>query len=104
MKMLKITNLQARRFLLAYHGLGASFEFAGKPGILDYIQRVGSIQFDALNIIGRNPELVLQARIADFAPPMLHELLYRERRLLDGSAFVRLHMCYNISILRQNVT
>jgi uncharacterized protein len=33
---------------------------------------------------GTSPELVLQARVAGFRPHMLNELLYRDRRLLDG--------------------
>ena len=82
--ILKITKQQARRFILAYQGLGPTYQFSGKQGVLDYIRRVGCIQFDALNIVGRNPELVLQARVPDFKPEMLNELLYRERRLLDG--------------------
>ena len=81
---MKITKQQARRFVLAHQGLGTSGEFSGKKGVLDYIRRVGCIQFDALNIVGRNPELVLQARVPDFRSAMLYELLYEERWLLDG--------------------
>lgn len=56
----------------------------GKLGILNFIHRVGCIQFDPLNIVGRNPELVLQARVSDFQPRMLQELLYEDQKLLDG--------------------
>jgi uncharacterized protein len=80
----KLTNRQARRFILAQHGLGSGYVFKGKSGILDYIRRVGCIQFDPLNIVGNNPELVLQARVMDFKPEMLQELLYEDRELLDG--------------------
>jgi uncharacterized protein YcaQ len=83
-RYIAITNRQARRFLLAHHGLGSGYDFKGKSGVLDYIQRVGSIQFDPLNIVGNNPELVLQARVMDFEPEMLQELLYEDRELLDG--------------------
>ncbi len=79
-----ITKEQACRFLLAYQGLGSSFALEGKPGILNYIHRVGCIQFDPLNIVGHNQELVLQSRIIDFRPEMLYELLYRDRQLIDG--------------------
>lgn len=82
--MISITKEQARRFLLMYHGLWPSFEFKGKKGIVDYIRRVGCIQFDPLNIAGFNHELVLQARIKDFKPAMLQELLYKDHSLLDG--------------------
>ena len=79
-----ITKAHARRFLLAYQGLWPPDAFQGKPGILDYIRRVGCIQFDPLNIAGHNPELVLQARVEGFRPAMLKELLYEERKLIDG--------------------
>ncbi len=84
MESMTITKTQARRFLLAHQGLGPPQGLTGKEGILDHIRRVGCIQFDPLNIAGRNADLVLQARIAEFRPAMLSELLYQDRRLLDG--------------------
>lgn len=84
MKPLSITKEHARRFLVLHHGLRLPYEFKGKPGVLGYIKRVGCIQFDALNIVGRNPELVLQSKVQSFRPEILDELLYKERRLLDG--------------------
>ncbi len=84
MKTIKISNKQARRFLLAHQGLRPPYEFEGKAGILDFISRVGCIQFDPLNIVGHNPELVLQSRVNGFRPSMLQELLYKDRKLVDG--------------------
>lgn len=81
---MKITQQQARRFILAHQGLWPTHRFTGKEGILDYIRRVGCIQFDPLNIAGHNQELVLQARIPGFRPDMLRELLYQDRKLVDG--------------------
>jgi uncharacterized protein YcaQ len=83
-KKIIITKQQARSFMLSYQGIGPPFEFQGKSGILEYIRRVNCIQFDPLNIAGHNQELVLQARIEGFQPHMLQELLYRERKLIDG--------------------
>jgi uncharacterized protein YcaQ len=80
---LTITKQQARRIILAHQGLWPPHELEGKPGVLDIIRRVGCIQFDPLNIVGRNPDLVLQARVADFSPEMLEELLYEDRRLVE---------------------
>lgn len=82
--MLTLTKSQARRFLLTHHGLWGAATYQGKPGILDFIRRVGCIQFDPLDIVGHNSELVLQARLPDFLPEMLYDLLYEERQLLDG--------------------
>ena len=84
MEKLTLTNQQARRFILAHQGLWPPCALEGKSGVLDYIRRVGCIQFDPLNIVGHNPELVLQSRISDFRPVMLQELLYKDRRLLDA--------------------
>lgn len=84
MSTITLTQFQARRFMLAQQGLWPPYAQPGKAGILAYIQRIGCIQFDPLNIVGRNPELVLQARIADFRPALLQELLYIDRQLLDG--------------------
>jgi uncharacterized protein YcaQ len=81
---LTLTYRQARRFLLAYQGLWPPRAWHGKDGVLAYIRRVGCIQFDPLNIVGRSPELALHARVADFRPAMLDELLYQDRGLLDG--------------------
>jgi uncharacterized protein YcaQ len=80
-----LTKQQARRFALAHQGLWPPHKFEGKHGIVNYIRRVGCIQFDPLDIVGHNSELVLQARVADFAPEMLQDLLYQDRKLVDGS-------------------
>jgi uncharacterized protein YcaQ len=79
-----ITRQQACDFILSYQELYPPRKLKGKEGILYYINKVGSIQFDPLNIIGRNPELVLQSRVHDYKPELLEELLYRDRLLLDG--------------------
>ena len=84
MEMFTITKRQARRFILVHQGLWPPYESQGKAGILEFIHRVGCIQFDPLNIVGRNPELVLQARVSGYRPAMLQELLYADRKLLDG--------------------
>lgn len=81
---ISITKDVARRFLLTYHGLSSPGFSEGKNGIMEYLGRVGCIQFDPLNIVGHNQELVLQSRIFDFRPVMLEELLYKDRKLIDG--------------------
>jgi uncharacterized protein YcaQ len=84
MDAITISKQEARRFILSHQGLWPPHQLHGKSGILDHIRRVGCIQFDPLNMAGNNPELVLQARVADFQPLMLQELLYKDRVLLDG--------------------
>jgi len=84
MDAIQITKTQARRFMLKYHGLYGKRLHRGKIGILEYIRKVGCIQYDPLNIVGHNQELVLQSRIDGFNPAMLRELLYDDRLLVDG--------------------
>ena len=51
---------------------------------MDLFRHLGCIQFDPIDIVGRNPDLVLQSRIADYRPSLLEELMYGERRLYVG--------------------
>ena len=81
---LKLTRLQARRFLLAHQSLWPPRKLKGKQGIIEFVRSVGAIQFDPINVVGRNADLVLQSRVSGYKPEMLHELLYRDHVLLDG--------------------
>lgn len=81
--IIHISKHEAARFLLAYHFLLPPRSLEGKKGILKIIKKFGCIQFDPINIVGRNPELVLQARIKDFRQEMLDQLLYTDHRLMD---------------------
>lgn len=53
----------------------------GEESVLRVVGHLGSLQFDPLEIAGRNHDLVLQARIAGYRREMADALLY-ERRLL----------------------
>jgi uncharacterized protein YcaQ len=79
-----LTQAQARRFLLAHQGLQTPAPYHGKAGALAFIRHVGCIQYDPLNVVGHNSDLVLQARLADYQPELLRQLLYHDRLLLDG--------------------
>lgn len=81
--MREITKVQARQFLLIKQGLLGSYRFAGKAGAYDYIRQAGCIQFDPVDVCGKNAELTLQSRVKGFRKTMLEELLYRDRLLVD---------------------
>ncbi|MDR6879526.1 DNA glycosylase AlkZ-like family protein [Bacillus sp. 3255] len=81
--MIQLTNSQARQFLLLKHGLLGEYQFAGKQGVLDFVRQVGCIQYDPIDVCGKNAELVLQSRIKGFTKNMLNELLYQDRSLVD---------------------
>lgn len=50
---------------------------------MDFVGQAGCIQYDPINICGRNAELTLQSRVKDFTKEMLYSLLYEDRMLLD---------------------
>lgn len=79
-----ITASQAKGFLLRYQYLDNAKHLRGDEGIIEYIKRVGCIQFDPLNIVGRNADLVLQSRIKGYKATDLESLLYDKRTLIDG--------------------
>lgn len=67
-----------------HHGLWPPRALTGKEGILSLIQHLACIQYDPVNVVGRNPDLVLQSRILDYRPQFLDQLLYQDRVLIDG--------------------
>lgn len=83
MEKIYFTKKQARQFLLLKHGLLGDCRFAGKEGILAFVRQAGCIQFDPVDVCGRNADLVLQSRIKGYKKTMLYELLYTDRKLVD---------------------
>ena len=78
-----ITKQQAAQFILAKQGLIGRYRFIGKTGAYDYVRQAGCIQFDPVDVCGKNAELTLQSRVKGFQKSMLRELLYEDRKLVD---------------------
>jgi uncharacterized protein YcaQ len=83
MEKIALTKSQARRYLIAYHFLQDDARLNSDDAIVDYVRKVGCIQFDPLDVVGRNPDLVLQARSPCYKKGDVEKLLYRDRRLFD---------------------
>lgn len=83
MTNIQLTKKEARQFLLLKHGLLGDYRFIGKSGALSFIRQAGCIQFDPIDVCGKNAELVLQSRVKGFTKDMLYELLYIDRSLVD---------------------
>lgn len=81
--MIQLTNRQARQFLLLKQGLLDEHIFIGKQGAFDFVRQAGCIQFDPVDACGKNAELTLQSRVKGFTKKTLHELLYKDRLLVD---------------------
>lgn len=83
--MLRITKEDACRFILSRQGLLGTYRFVGKEGVLQYIRQAGCIQYDPVDVCGKNAELTLQSRVKGFTRSMLADLLYVDRLLVDYS-------------------
>jgi hypothetical protein len=81
--MTALTKTQAREFILAKQGLLGNYRFSGKKGAYDYVRQAGCIQYDPVDVCGKNAELTLQSRVKGFRKSMLSELLYKDRLLVD---------------------
>jgi uncharacterized protein YcaQ len=84
MGKINLSKKQLRKFLIIYQGLYTPKPFQGCDGIKEYIKRVGCIQYDSLNVVGRNIDLMLQSRIDNYKTHMLYKLMYEDRVLIDG--------------------
>ena len=70
--------------LCRYHNLDGAELLCGKRGVEKIMQRIHSIQYDPLNVVARNADLVLQARVKDYSESVLYDILYKEHKLIDG--------------------
>lgn len=81
--MAELTKTMAREFILAKQGLLGGRRFSGKEGAFAFVRQAGCIQFDPVDVCGKNAELTLQSRVKGFEKTMLAELLYKDRLLVD---------------------
>lgn len=78
-----LTLQQARNFILAHQGLLGDYKFKGSQGVLAFVEQAGCIQYDPIDICGRNSELVLLSRVKNYRKATLSDLLYERRELID---------------------
>src|SRR5436189_769227 len=80
-----VTADAARRFLVARHFLAPARSLAGGlDGVFEVFRKFGSIQFDPIAVAGRNHDLVLHARVADYEPAWC-DLLYERREIFEAT-------------------
>ena len=81
---LHIAAAVARRFFVTRHLLAPPRSLPARPeSVMTFFDRFGTIQFDPLDITGRNHDLVLQARIAGYRREWTDALLYESRDLFE---------------------
>ncbi len=76
--VLTLSKADARRLTANYHFT--------RTDIKGVFERLGSVQYDPLNPVGRNHDLVLQARVPDYEVGAWEEVAYRvgERSIYDA--------------------
>jgi uncharacterized protein YcaQ len=80
-----ISRAVARRFLAIRHFLAPPRSLPPSPdSVMAVVDRIGSLQFDPLEVAGRNHDLVLLARIAGYRREWTDRLLYEERELFEA--------------------
>lgn len=84
MKIKLYSREEARHMLCRYHNLDDAESLSGEIGVETIMRRIHSIQYDPLNVVARNADLVLQARVKDYKESFLYNLLYKEHRMVDG--------------------
>ncbi|HEX3265051.1 MAG TPA: crosslink repair DNA glycosylase YcaQ family protein [Candidatus Limnocylindrales bacterium] len=79
-----VSAAAARRFLVLRHLLAPPRSLPPEPeSVLRVVDRLGSLQFDPLEVAGRNHDLVLLARIRGYQREWTDHWLYEDRRLYE---------------------
>ena len=73
---LHISREQARRFLALYHFTPTD--------LMGTIERLATVQYDPLNPVGRNPDLVFQARVPGYQVDDWQKVAYTDRMIYDA--------------------
>src|SRR5258706_16332338 len=73
---IQISREHARRFLATYH-----FRPTDIAGVVD---RLRTVQYDPLNPVGRNPDLVFQARVPGYQVDDWQKAAYIDRLVYDA--------------------
>lgn len=72
---------QVKAYLTSYQGLRDDCPFSSP---LEYARQAGCVQYDPLDQVGNNPDLVFQARIPGYRKGDVNKALYQERTLIDA--------------------
>jgi len=81
---IEVSAAVARRFLAIRHLVAPPRSLPAEPAsVLTVVERLGSLQFDPLEVAGRNHDLVLLARIGGYRREWTDRWLYDDRRLYE---------------------
>lgn len=84
MKTIVITLEDLKNFYMNYHGYYDIFRMPKEEAFNEFFKRIPSIQYDPLDVVGRNADLVLFSRIREYNKEILYNKIYVEKHLIDG--------------------
>ncbi len=70
---ISLTQVAARRFLVNAFALN---DFQAVPTVVEVVRKLEFVQEDSINVCGRIHDLILWARVAQYRPSDLHDVLY----------------------------
>jgi uncharacterized protein YcaQ len=80
----KVTAVEARRFLVARQFLAPARSLKGKSkAVMTVMRRLASVQYDPIAVAGRSHDLVLHARVAGYDPAWA-DRLYERREIFEA--------------------
>lgn len=83
MAVRRISQAQARRFVLLRQGLLGNYRYYGVQGVIDFTLSAGCVQYDPVDVCGRSPELTYLSRVGDYQSAQLAQALYQRRELIE---------------------
>lgn len=82
--MVEFTKKQAKEYMTRYHSINTNDLYEGHDGLLKLMRKLHTLQYDPLDVVGKNTDLTLQARIKNYHKGDINYALYETRTLLDG--------------------
>ena len=83
MAVRRISQAQARRFVLLRQGLLGDYRYYGAQGVIDFTLSAGCVQYDPVDVCGRSPELTYLSRVGDYQSAQFAQALYQRRELIE---------------------
>ena len=82
-RILTISKVTARRFVLGRQGLWPGRRWQGVEGAALALRTCEALQLDPLNIVARSQDIALAGRVLDYRPEHLHAVAYTRRQFFD---------------------
>ncbi|WP_409969382.1 hypothetical protein RFF05_05510 [Bengtsoniella intestinalis] len=77
---MNLSKKQAKTFLMLYHGLLGVHQYEGIDGALAFVRHVTALQYDPIDVCGKNAELVLCSRVKHFEKSKISPRIYISNR------------------------